>query len=184
MLQRLSRRYELYLWSTQRLGFKPRTVRAYEKPPSAHDDDWTDLVWRWWALSWFVLRAGNERQRWEDIPLRRKALQSSSPRGVLTEIGFCGNSLGLIMGEMCWDGIEQRGNETDGGYLWITGGMDPGSCGICDDVADWDLHLVDSTADVGSLWLNVRMQSSGSNLEEKTVSSHCFTSTENQQAVF
>ena len=37
------------------------------------------------------------------------------------EIGFCGNSLGLIMGEMCWDGIEQRGtwHETDGGYLWI-----------------------------------------------------------------
>ena len=40
---------------------------------------------------------------------------------VLMEIGFCGNSLGLIMGEMCWDGIEQRGtwHETDGGYLWI-----------------------------------------------------------------
>ena len=37
------------------------------------------------------------------------------------EIGFCGNSLGLIMGEMCWDSIEQRGtlHETDGGYLWI-----------------------------------------------------------------
>ena len=48
------------------------------------------------------------------------------------EIGFCGNSLDLIMGEKCWDGIEQRGtwHETDGGYLWITGGMDPGSCGI------------------------------------------------------
>ena len=41
------------------------------------------------------LRAGNERQRLEDIPLRRKTLQSSSPRGVLMEIGFCGNSLGL-----------------------------------------------------------------------------------------
>ena len=67
------------------------------------------------------LRAGNERQRYEDIPLRRKTLQSSSPRGVLMEIGFCGNSLGLIMGDMCWDGIEQRGtwHETDGGYLWI-----------------------------------------------------------------
>ena len=40
---------------------------------------------------------------------------------VLMETGFCGNSLGLIMGEMCWDGIEQRGtwHETDGGYLWI-----------------------------------------------------------------
>ena len=40
---------------------------------------------------------------------------------VLTEIGFCGNSLGLIMGEMCWDGLEQRGTwyETDGGYLRI-----------------------------------------------------------------
>ena len=37
------------------------------------------------------------------------------------EIGFCGNSLGLIMGEMCWDSNEQRGtwHETDGGYLWI-----------------------------------------------------------------
>ena len=65
------------------------------------------------------LRAGNERQRYEDIPLRRKTLQSSSPIGVLMEIGFC--ALGLIMGEMCWDGIEQRGtwHETDGGYLWI-----------------------------------------------------------------
>ena len=33
----------------------------------------------------------------------------------------CGNSLGLIMGDMCWGGIEQRGtwHETDGGYLWI-----------------------------------------------------------------
>ena len=29
-----------------------------------------------------------------------------------------------------------------------TGSMDPGSCGICDDVADLDLHLVDLTADV------------------------------------
>ena len=28
---------------------------------------------------------------------------------LLTEIGFCGDSLGLIMGDMCWDGIEQRG---------------------------------------------------------------------------
>ena len=43
------------------------------------------------------------------------------PGFMLMEIGFCGNSLGLIMGEMCWDGIEQRGtwHETDGGYLWI-----------------------------------------------------------------
>ena len=67
------------------------------------------------------LRARNERQRGEDIPLRREALQSSSPSGVLREIGFCGNSLGLIMGDMCWDGIGQRGtwHETDGGYLWI-----------------------------------------------------------------
>ena len=31
-------------------------------------------------------------------------------RILLTEIGFCGNSLGLVMGEMCWDGIEQRGD--------------------------------------------------------------------------
>ena len=40
---------------------------------------------------------------------------------MLTEIGFCGNSLGFIMGEMCWDGIEQRGtwHETDGRYLRI-----------------------------------------------------------------
>ena len=40
---------------------------------------------------------------------------------MLMEIGFCGNSLGLIMGEMCWDGIEQRGtwHETDGVYLWM-----------------------------------------------------------------
>ena len=40
---------------------------------------------------------------------------------VLTEIGFCGNSLGLIMGDIWWDGIEERGtwHETDGGYLWI-----------------------------------------------------------------
>ena len=40
---------------------------------------------------------------------------------MLTEIGFCGNSLGLITGEMCWDGIEQRGtwHETDGRYLRI-----------------------------------------------------------------
>ena len=40
--------------------------------------------------------------------------------------------------KMCWDGIEQRGtwHETDDGYLWILVGMDPGSCGICDDVAD------------------------------------------------
>ena len=40
---------------------------------------------------------------------------------VLTEVAFCGNSLGLIMGEMCWDGIEQgvTWHETDGGYLWI-----------------------------------------------------------------
>ena len=37
------------------------------------------------------------------------------------EIGFCGNSLGLIMGDMCWDGSGQREtwHETDGGYLWI-----------------------------------------------------------------
>ena len=54
------------------------------------------------------------------------------------EIGFCGNSLGLIMGEMCWDGIEQRGtwHETRWWVLVDTGGMDPGSCGIFDDVAD------------------------------------------------
>ena len=34
---------------------------------------------------------------------------------------FCGNSLDLIMGEICWDDIEQRGtwHETDGGYLSI-----------------------------------------------------------------
>ena len=54
------------------------------------------------------------------------------PIKVLMEIGFCGNSSCLIMGDMCWDGIEQRGT-------WVlvdTGGMDPGSCGICDDVAD------------------------------------------------
>ena len=39
---------------------------------------------------------------------------------LLMEIGFCGNSLGLIMGDMCWDCIEQRGtwHETDGGYWW------------------------------------------------------------------
>ena len=49
-----------------------------------------------------------------------------------------GNSLGLIMSDMCWDGIEQRGtwHETDNGELVDTGGTDPGSCGICDDVAD------------------------------------------------
>ena len=40
---------------------------------------------------------------------------------MLMEIGFCGNSLGLIMGDMCWDSIEQRGtlHETYGGYLLI-----------------------------------------------------------------
>ena len=40
---------------------------------------------------------------------------------MLMEIGFCRNSLCLIMGDMCWDGIEQRGtwHETDGGYSWI-----------------------------------------------------------------
>ena len=45
--------------------------------------------------------------------------------------------MGLMMGYVCWDGIEQRGtwHETDG-VLVDTGGMDPGSCGICDDVAD------------------------------------------------
>ena len=45
--QRLDRGYERYLWSTTRLGCKPCTDTdwAYEKkPPSAHDDDWTDLV--------------------------------------------------------------------------------------------------------------------------------------------
>ena len=38
---------------------------------------------------------------------------------LLMELGFCGNSLGLIMGEMCWDGVEQSGtwHETDGGCL-------------------------------------------------------------------
>ena len=42
------------------------------------------------------------------------------------EYVFCGNSLGLIMGDMCWDGIEQRGtwHETDGWYLWILVGID------------------------------------------------------------
>ena len=68
------------------------------------------------------LHTGHERQRYEDIPLRRKTLQSSSPRGVLMEIG-CGSSLGLNMGEMCWDGIEQRGHGTrltvgTCGYWW------------------------------------------------------------------
>ena len=36
-------------------------------------------------------------------------LQEKQRDFLLMEIGFCGNSLGLIMGEMCWDGIEQRG---------------------------------------------------------------------------
>ena len=35
------------------------------------------------------------------------------------EIGFCGNSLGLIMGDLCWDGMEQRGTWHETGYLWI-----------------------------------------------------------------
>ena len=45
--QRLDRGCEQCLWSTTRLGCKPCTDSdwAYEKkPPSAHDDDWTDLV--------------------------------------------------------------------------------------------------------------------------------------------
>ena len=66
------------------------------------------------------------------------------------EIGFCGNSLGLIMGEMCWDGIEQRGtwHETDGGYLWIlvVWTLDP-VASVTMLLTD-DLHLVDLTADV------------------------------------
>ena len=45
--QRLDRGYERYLWSTTRKGCNPcaDTDCAYEKkPPSAHDNDWTDLV--------------------------------------------------------------------------------------------------------------------------------------------
>ena len=68
---------------------------------------------------------------------------------LLMEIGFCGNSLDLIMSEMCWDGIEQREtwHETDGGYLWIL------VVWTLDLVASatmllTDLHLVDLTADV------------------------------------
>ena len=39
---------------------------------------------------------------------------------------FCGNSLGLIRCDVCWDGIGQRGtwHETVDGYLWILVGMD------------------------------------------------------------
>ena len=55
-----------------------------------------------------------------------ESLQTSSPRGVLMESVFCGNSLGLFWCDMCWDGIGQRGtwHETDGGYLWILVGID------------------------------------------------------------
>ena len=47
---------------------------------------------------------------------------------------FCGNSLGLIRCDMCWDGIGRRGawHETDDGYLWI--------------LVDIDLNLVASVA--------------------------------------
>ena len=54
------------------------------------------------------------------------------------DIGFCGNSLSLILSDVWWDVIGQRGtwHETNGGYLWILVGVAPGSGGFCDDVAD------------------------------------------------
>ena len=128
------------------------------------------------------LRAGNERQRWEDIPLRRNALQSSSLRGVLTEIGFCGNSLVSSRVTRVGTVLSNVGRGTR---------LTMGTCGYC-WYGPWILwHLrrccwlrlapcrLDSRR-VGSLWLNVRMESSGSNLEEKMASSHWYTSTRSQ----
>ena len=65
------------------------------------------------ALTWKILM--------KDVDLGEPTSFPDHVKFVLTEIGFCGNSLSLFMGKMCWDGIEQRGtwNETDGGYLWI-----------------------------------------------------------------
>ena len=39
---------------------------------------------------------------------------------------FCGNLLGLIRRDVCWDGAGQRRtwHETDDGYLWTFVGMD------------------------------------------------------------
>ena len=43
------------------------------------------------------LRAGNKRQRVEDISsTEMESLQTSSPRGVVLENVFCGNSVNLI----------------------------------------------------------------------------------------
>ena len=84
--------------SLVRLGL----MRSY---PSSHDDDWTDS--RVTLVSIVLIRCapGMSVNGKRTFPLRRKTLQSSSPRGVLMEIGFCGNSLDLLMGEMCWDDI-------------------------------------------------------------------------------
>ena len=62
------------------------------------------------------LRAGNKRQRVEDIPLRWNPC-----RHHLRE----GNSLNLTRCEMCCHGIGQRGcTDSERGYLWMLVGVD------------------------------------------------------------
>ena len=69
---------------------------------------------------------------------------------MLVEIVFCGNSLGHIQCDMCWDGIRQRGtrHETDDGYLWILVGMDLSPVASVTVLLTGTWHLVDLTADV------------------------------------
>ena len=42
-----------WAWAASRVRIQ---IKLEKKPHSAHYDDWTDLVWRWWALSRFVAR--------------------------------------------------------------------------------------------------------------------------------
>ena len=65
----------------------------------------------------------------------------------------CGNSLGLIRCDMCWDGVGQRGtwHETERGYLWILVGRDLNPVASVTVLLTEIWHLVDlTTADVWS----------------------------------
>ena len=119
------------------------------KLPSAHDDDWTDLVWRWWALSWFVAR-----REWVSM-VRGHSVETENVAVITSERSVDGNRvLWQLVGSHLWWNVLGRYWATwdmARDWRWVlvdTGGVDPGSCYIWDDVADWGLHLVYLTADV------------------------------------